>query len=287
MKKLLLTGRTGFIGRNILATLEESFDVIAPVRQDVDLLDDSAVVHYLNREQFDLVLHCANPNPVKNPTSDGKIDMLEGSLRLFMNFYQHQDLFGKMIFLGSGAEFDKSLDMVQIEEGDLGRSIPRDGYGFAKFIMTSLARQSSNIYNARVFACFGPYDHASKFITHVIRCCLRQQPITIRQDCYFDYIYVSDLGKILVRLLQMNLKHHDYNVCSGQRNALRTIAEIICDQMGYDRGKIVVNHAGWNKEYTGSNERFMQENPDFTYLPLEEGISRQIAWEKDHQSLWK
>lgn len=282
MKKLFLTGKTGFIGKNIVNILKSEYEIVAPTRHELNLLNEDEVKQFLKNGRFDIVLHCANPNPIKNPADNKNIGMLEGSLRIFMNFYKSQDLFGNMFYLGSGAEFDKSRDMALISEDEFGRSVPKDVYGFGKYIMNQLTQTSRNIFNARVFACFGPYDHESKFITHVIRCCLTGKEITIRQNCYFDYIHVSDLGKMLLEVMREQPGYHDYNLCSGKRITLYEIAKIVCEQMGYDESRIVFLDDGWNKEYTGSNQRFMQEHPDFEFLPIEKGIQYQIAWEKEN-----
>ena len=169
MKKVLLTGGTGFVGKNILPILRKSFEVAAPSRQELNVLDEVAVKIYLQEQHFDVVLHSANPNPVKNPADDGRVPMLEGSLRAFMNLYQQRHFYGKMLYIGSGAEYDNRQDVVLGKEEDAVRSIPQEDYGFAKYIANVLANQSNNVCNMRLFACYGPYDHESKFITHVIR----------------------------------------------------------------------------------------------------------------------
>lgn len=282
MKKVLLTGGTGFVGKNILPILRQSFEVMAPSRQELDMLDEAAVKDYLQEQHFDVVLHSANPNPVKNPKDDGRIPMLEGSLRAFMNLYQQRHLYGKMLYIGSGAEYDKRQDVVLGKEEEAVRSIPQDDYGFAKYIANVLASQSGNVYNMRLFACYGPYDHESKFITHVIHCCLRQEAVTIRQDCYFDYLHVFDLGRMLSIMIREPQKYKEYNMCSGQRASLREIAETVCGLMDYDPQKIVFGKTGWNKEYTGSNQRFLNEYGPFAFTSLKDGIRQQIAWEKEH-----
>lgn len=47
MKKILLTGGSGFIGRNILPLLREKYCVVSPSRKELNLLEEAAVVEYL------------------------------------------------------------------------------------------------------------------------------------------------------------------------------------------------------------------------------------------------
>lgn len=281
MIKVLVTGKTGFVGKNMLLGLKARYEIIDPSRQDLDLKDGNAVRTFLENNKMDVILHLANPNPVKN-TLDSQSTLFQDSLRIFFNFYTNRELFGKMIYLGSGAEFDKSKDIINATEIEFGRSIPQDEYGFAKYIMNELCIKSSNIYNFRIMACFGPYDHESKFITHAINCCLRNKVITIRQDCWFDYMHVQDLTNIICWGIENNLKFNDYNICSGQRIKLSEIAEIVNELMQGKRG-IQILTEGFNKEYTANNSRLIEELSGYEFISIREGIERQIAWQRSNK----
>lgn len=277
MKKVLLTGGTGFIGRNIRKPLSEVCELYAPDRQELNLLDEQAVRSYLQRYGIEIIIHAANPNPVKNAL-DRQDTMFEDSIRGFMNLFHAKDTYERMYTLGSGAEYDKSKDMVLIAEEEEGRSIPYDSYGLAKYVMNRLTEGSEKHCNLRIFACYGPTDHESKFITHAIRCCMRREPITIRQDCYFDYMHVSDLAKILKYFIYHVPARKAYNVCTGTRYLLSEIADIVRRQMG-SQSKIVLLSEGRNKEYTGSNCRLLKEIGNYSFMSLEEGIRLQIESE--------
>ena len=279
MKKILLTGGTGFIGRNIKPILDKDYIVYSPGRTELDLTDSQNVKDVLIKNNFDVVIHAANPNPVKN-ILDAPNKMLDNSLRSFYNLYQMRQHYQKMIFFGSGAEYDKRRAICKIKENDLGRKIPGDEYGFAKLIMNELARSSENVYNCRIFGCYGPTDHESKFITHAIHCCMRGEDITIRQNCFFDYMHVYDLGRILTFFIDKVPLYHDYNVCSGLRVALEEIALEVQRQMKA-KNKIVFLNEGMNKEYTGSNLRLLEEiGTNYKFISLAEGIKIQIESER-------
>lgn len=277
MKRVLLTGGSGFIGRNIKGYLSSVCDLHAPERKELNLLDEKEVRDYLKRMRIDIVIHAANPNPVKN-SLDKQESMAEDSIRVFMNLYHAQDFYERMYTLGSGAEYDKSRDIAMITEEEAGRSVPYDSYGLIKYTIHQLIEKSEKQCNFRVFACYGPTDHESKFITHAIRCCMRKEPITIRQDCYFDYMHVSDLAKILAFFIDHQPKHQAYNVCTAKRHALSEIANMVRMQMHAEQDVILLN-PGWNREYTGSNSRLLGEMGEFHFMSLEEGIRMQIESE--------
>lgn len=277
--KILFTGGSGFIGRNIIPQLSERYHITAPSRAELDLKNEKEVQNFIKKNDIDIVIHSANPNPTKN-TLDRKEEMLQDSLRIFFNFYNARSYYRKLLIFGSGAEYDKSRAISMAKEEEIGESIPKDVYGFAKYIINEIARKSENIYNLRLFGCYGPTDHESKFPTHTIRCCMEGKEITIRQDCFFDYMHVYDLIGILPFFIERTPKFHDYNVCSGKRIKLSEIAEITKTQMGSER-YIKILASGMNNEYTGSNKRLLDEiGTDFKFTSMEKGIGIQIESEK-------
>ena len=278
MKKIFFTGGTGVIGKNVLPILKKSFEIIAPDRQELDLLSSDEVCQFLARDSFDAVVHCANPNPVKNRTDDSTDTMFENSLRLFMNLYRARDLYGKLIYIGSGAEYDKTMDIVSVREKECFRSLPKDIYGFTKYIMNSIADKSENVYNLCVFGCYGPYDFRTKFITHCIDCCVGKRPITIQQDCRFDYIHVYDLAEMMRWMITNDIRYHMYNASGGASYFLSELACKVRQQMKVDV-PITILSSGLNKEYTANGERFVKESGIFPKIPIEEGIKIQIEWQ--------
>ncbi len=280
--RVLFTGGTGFVGKNVLPMLTEKFDVKAPKRSDLNLYEEAAIEKYLIENKIDVILHCANPNPVKN-SLDKSDKMVRDSLQMFLSLYNNRNLVDKIIYLGSGAVYDKSKDIISAKETDCFGTIPKDDYGFAKYVMNFMTKE--NVYNLCVFGCYGPGDAESKFITHCIRCCLRKESITIRQNCMFDYLHVFDLGKIMSWAINGKPKYNRYNTCSGKKVSLLEIAQIVKQKMHSDE-EILVLKNGWNNEYTGTNNRLREEYKD-EFISLERGIEMQIQWELDNYSGFK
>lgn len=280
MKKILFTGGSGFVGKNIIPILRKKYNIVAPTRKQLNLKDTENVKKFILNYAPDIIVHSANPNPVKSSNYDISETMFEDSMRIFMNFYKMSSFCEKIIYLGSGAEYDKNLDIIDIKESEVSRSLPKDVYGCTKYIMNELAINSKNIYNLRLFACYGPYDHESKFITHCIRCCLNHEPITIRQNCYFDYIHVYDLAKVIEFAIDTKLTYHDYNIASGKKYSLEQIAMKVKKEMNCSQ-PIVFLSEGWNKEYTANISRLDSESSlSKQFMSIDEGIRLQIEHER-------
>lgn len=278
--KILLTGGTGFVGKNILPILREKHNVDAPTRKELDIKNQYEVESYLKKGCYDVVIHSANTNPTKNPLYDNAVNMTEDTIRGYLNISKLNYLYEKMFYIGSGAEYGKSRPICKVKETDIGEIIPEDSYGIAKYIINELANKSKNIYNFRVFGCYGPYDHESKFITHVIRCILNNQDVTIRQNCMFDYLHVYDLGKVLNEAIEKKLDFHDYNVASGVPISLGDIASKVCNEMNVN-SKIIYLKNGWNLEYTANINRLKNEFQTVkSFISIDDGIRMQIEHER-------
>lgn len=57
-----------------------------------------------------------------------------------------------MIHFGSGAEYDKSKPIVKVKETDFGKVIPKDEYGFFKYICSKYIEKTDKIICLRILA---------------------------------------------------------------------------------------------------------------------------------------
>lgn len=277
MKKILLTGGTGFIGRNILPVLQQEYHVEAPTRSEWDVYDRQSTDAYLAKNKADILVHCAIATPA-NPLDDGK-SVLESVLRSFLNLKRYAGDFEKVIYIGSGAEYDKCFDIIRADEDDIGKRIPSDEYGLAKYTLTEMAKSSKNIFNLRIFGCYGPFEPQRRFIRHAVECCLASRPVTVRQDCRFSYVFADDLAYAVMQLANKTPARHDYNICGDEPFYLSELAEMIRERMRAEQ-PVEILIPGLNKEYTGSSNRFKSEFPDFRFTAVQDGIDREISWIK-------
>lgn len=270
-KRILFTGGTGFIGRNVLPILREQFEVDAPRRNELNLSNPESVKGYLAQSQSTVLVHAAICTPSNE--ADREKNVLHDVISSFLLLANHP--FEKIIFVGSGAEFDKSKNIVEVTEDDLGKNVPLDDYGLAKYMLTQYARCSANVYNARIFGCYGPTEPERRFIRHAIDCCLNNLPITIRQDCRFSYVNVADLGRAIIKMIVSTPRHHDYNVVGDSPHLLSELACEVRSQIGCDV-PIQIMTKGFANEYSARGDRIMKEFSDLNFTSIESGISQEI-----------
>jgi GDP-L-fucose synthase len=284
-KNILLLGTSGFIGRNLKEFLnkqKDTYEIYAPTSNEFDISDEEKVKENLTKHYYDVIIHAA----VYNPRADYKKDVskeLDKNLRMFFNFEKYQNLYGKMIYFGSGAEFDKCSNIKMVNEDDLGNGIPNTDYGFYKYIINKSIQNSENIYNLRIFGLFGKYeDWAKTFISGACCKALKNLPITIRENVYFDYLYIEDFCKIVEWFIDHDIKNKNYNISSGKTIDLLTIANIVKNISGKDI-PIYMCKEGVGKEYSANNKRMLKEMENFYFTPIEVAINELYVWYKKQE----
>ena len=275
MKKILLTGGTGFIGKNIIEQLSSKYEIYAPRRTELNIVNEESVRNYLRDKTFEIVIHCAILTPNRN-AEDKEEDILDYTMRGLLNLKLFENNFEKIIYIGSGAEFDKSKNIINAKENDVMNSIPKDAYGYGKYILNQITYNSKNIYNLRIFGCFGKYEQERRLIRSVIYDCLNNKEIQLKQNCYFSYVLVDDLIKVIDWVIENTPKYHSYNVCNKEKYSLLKIAVLIKKLLNSDK-KINLYKEGLNKEYTGNSSRLFDEI-NFEFKSIEEGIKKEIDW---------
>lgn len=274
MKRVLLTGATGFIGRNVLPILQKKYNVTAPARSKLNLLDIDSVAAYIKKNNFDAILHLASPTG-HNPLDT---NLFEYSLKIFTTLINLSPFYGKMIYIGSGAEYGKHRELKQAKEEEFGNELPRETYGLSRYIMSELIKNSKNIINLRLFGCYGPGDQQHKLIPSIIAQLNAKNEILLNQDCWFDFLYVTDIADILMYFIENNAGFSSYNLCSGERIRIVSIAEEICRQIGVN-ASICCSKNGFNLEYSGSSLRLKSEIPEWIPTNTKAGITNILAKE--------
>jgi len=276
MKNILITGGSGFIGRNILESfLGKKYNFIAPTQQELDLADAEKVSKYISDHNIDTIINCAAYG-----IYGAKIqDIISRNLGMFFNIVRNLDRVKKIIHFGSGSEYDRSRPIVKIEEKDFDQRIPKDDYGFYKYVNSKYIEKSDKIVCLRLFSVYGRYDADFKFIPSTIIKNLLKQDIIINQNIILDYLLVEDLMPILDYSNEAKFK--SYNITPDESIDLITISKIINEISDY-KSKIVVLKKGLNKEYTGDNSRLRNEIPKVKFTDYREGIEKLFRHYKEN-----
>ena len=280
--KILVTGGSGFIGRNLVEQYASRYEVLAPGRNELNLLDAAAVREYLAVNQFDAVIHAgterANRGLVASP------DLLDRNCRMFFHLARNSGSFGRMLFLSSGAIYDRAHWRPRITEEEFDVHVPADDYGFSKYICAKAIGGMDRVTEMRLFGVFGPHeDWRVRFLSNACCRAVWDLPVVIRQNVFFDYLDVEDLGWILEAFLKDSPRHRHYNVCTGRSLDLKTLAKMAVEASGKPL-EVIVKNPGLGNEYSGDNSRLLAEIPDFHFREMPQSVARLYRWYEKRKS---
>jgi len=261
---ILVTGGSGFIGRNLAKALKNNHNVFTPNSKELDLTDSNKVDNYFRTKHFDWVIHCAIKGGRRN-IKDSPFTTYD-NLKMFFNLMNNRSRFEKLINFTSGADFDRRTDVTS-NKNNLFTSFPVDYYGISKNIISRILHNSPH-YNFRVFGTFGVDEDDERFIKKSILNAKKGETIIVHQDRFFDYIYIEDLVNVVKYYID-NPKvtlDIDLDLVYYQKVKLSDIAKLI---PGFNR--IVLQDDTPGKSYTGS---IVGIKTDIELIGLEEGIKR-------------
>ena len=282
-KRLLITGGGGFIAKNLCEYLGPDYDIHAPKRQELDLLDAQMVMEHIEGGDYEMVIHCATYDAAPAHSKKDPTMVLENNLRMFFNVARCDGHYEKMLYYGSGAEFSRDHWMPKMRESFFDTHMPQDQYGLSKYVMTKYTQSADNVYNLRLFATFGKYeDWKVRIISSLVRDAVLDRPMTINQNRSYDFLDIADLCRITRWFIDNEPKESVYNVCSGDATDFVTIAEMINDIGGKDL-EIIVGSDEVGPEYSGDNSLLVEDIGGFEFTPLKESIRELYQWYENHR----
>ena len=286
MKKILITGAAGYIGRNIVKSLlknvqlsealqfQDQVELTTLTHQDLDLTNKIAVADFFKDKIFDWVIHCAIQGGRHNDIEIDDYNVCRNNIAMFVNLDDNKEHYHKLLSFGSGAELDRKQNVNGTS--NLLMSHPIDNYGFSKNVIAKHIDCEKRSYNIRLFGIFSADELSDRFIKANLIRYIQNEPMFIYQDRYFDFFAIEDL-LIIVKNYIFNddililPKHLD--AVYEWKSKLSEICEYINDfENTHEHGKqknfivkssrqveIQIQKEGMNLDYVGTyNAKFMK-----------------------------
>lgn len=272
LKNILLTGSGGFVGKNLKEYLQSDCKLLCPRSSELDLTDTNAVKEYFSAQNIDYIIHCASTGGARGCEDPKSCET--DNLKMVQNLLNAKNPEVQMLVFGSGAAYAKDRDLKKVKESQLGEVIPKDQYGKSKLKIAELTLSREDMLCLIIFACYGNGEKQSRFPTYAIKQNLKHESIVINQNVVFDYLYITDLCRIVKAFIDKKPKNRIINVTPSKSVSLEEIAlkvNSINDARGF-QSKIIFKEQGLNFEYTGDNAVLLQELPDFEFSTIENGL---------------
>ena len=306
--RLIVTGASGFLGRNTLVRAPRDWDIVAVYHQAADFpgfvarealtqvrpihcdLTNAADVQSLRATagEVDAVLYlAANGDPAasaRDPLRDLRLNT-----QAVLTFLEHCPA-PHMVYLSSGAVYDGARGPVTPDTPVQ----PRLPYAISKLASEQYIRyfaerrQAPATYvNVRFFGAYGPYEPLRKITTRFLTALRRgDREFVVRGDGsnLIDFMYVDDALAGLFRLLtSVDGDRRTVDLSSGHPTSIRGIVDAMARAVG---DKITVRFEGVTEEYIEfrSVDRAMIDR--YQFVPgtsFEAGFERLRSFLAEHE----
>tara|TARA_Y100000004_G_scaffold76779_1_gene86380 strand:- start:2546 stop:3466 length:921 start_codon:yes stop_codon:yes gene_type:complete len=252
-KKVLLTGATGFLGKNVVPVLSEEYDVIG-IGSEWDLRDQQAVDNLFFEFDFDVIVHAAGSvgGILANRENPGKF-MYE-NLIMGANLIEAARQFGvdKFVLLGTVCAYPK-FTPVPFEEKQIWNGYPEETnapYGIAKKALMKLLetyneQYEMNCVNLIPVNMYGPHDHFNLTSSHVIPALIlkfynamkageRQVTIWGTGEASREFLYAEDCAEAISLAIEKDVEPEPINVGTGTEIKIKDLVVEIAQQMGFE-----------------------------------------------------
>ena len=272
MKNILLTGSGGFIGTHIKNQLSEKFNLFTPRSYQLNLLDKDAVKKYVEDNNIEYIIHSASCGVRISP--DATIDeVAKPNIEMFKNLAVLTSKDRPMITIGSGAEYDKSRPLCKVKESDFGKSIPKDPYGYSKYLISKMIEERDNILNLRLFGIYGLGEDKSRVTSCIVNSNISREPIVLNQNVKFDFLYIDDFCKVIEYFVNNPTEEKFINAAPTESIEILDLAKIVNNFSDY-KSEIIVKKTGLNREYTADNKKLLSIIKDFTFTSYQDGMKK-------------
>ena len=295
--KVLVTGATGFLGRNLCAQLAAQGHTLVQLNsKNCNLTQDSALRHW-DAEKFDQIYHLAAWTQagdfcLRHPGEQWTINQQINTNVLA--WWQAKQPQAKLICMGTSCSYAPDLPLI---ESNYLLGEPIDSlftYAQTKRMLyiglLALRKQFGLSHLCLVpSTLYGPDYHTEgkqlhfifDLIKKIIRGKLYREPVTLWGDGYQkrELVYVQDFVRIAIHLAE-HCENDLINIGAGEEFTIRQFAQIICDKVGYSFDQIQFD----TSRYVGARSKCLDTAklrtilPNLQLTPLDMGLEQTIDW---------
>jgi len=304
-KKVLVLGGTGFLGKQVMKQLAEQADVESfslSRREGTDIRDLPAFIQKLKEVQPDAIINCAAHVGSLHYVTEFAADTIRDNILLAINMYEGARIAVpgvKIINPLSNCSYPGAANThyePEWQNGMIHDSVL--SYGSVKRLVHAIAesyKKQGGIksVNWLIANAYGPGDYTDPNKVHALNGILiRLIKAKRARDKTFgiwgsgkplrEWVYIEDVAKIMVHSLGIEEQIYPINLAQNKAYSITEIAELAAAaleynvELTYDTSK-----ADGAPIKILDDRQFRTAYPDFTFMPLNEGIKNTIAYYED------
>lgn len=279
-RRVLVTGAGGFVGRHLVARLQqERADVVALSRADCDLTDRRALTRAVVAARPDVALHLAAARD-KSGADERASTLTVNAVAGAWLVEALPDTCTAVVRLGSSTEYAES-DRPMDEETPLR---PRGWFGATKaagslLLAAAAAERGLPSCVLRAFQVYGPDDKASRFVPAVLHSARTGEPLPLTAPgLRRDWVWVGDVVEACLRAAdRATATGGVYNIGTGVQTANEDLVALAEGVAGRRIPTLPGAHAGrsWDAADWVCDPTAAREQLDWkAEVDLAEGLAR-------------
>ena len=297
-QKILITGASGLVGKNLITKLEKKGYQVLGLDRKNDLRSPSLTQEIIKNYKPSIVFHLAAKVGGIYANSNYKADFYSDNVLINTNVVNAcvQNNVNYIFAMGTGCAYPKRLENQILFEKDFLDGIPEitnDAYAYAK---RGLLVHLKALYESKILKytyclpanIYGPYDNFHPLNSHVVPGLIRRfidcknknlNEIIIWGDgsARRDFLYIDDCIDAIIKLAELNFCG-PVNVSSNKLTSIKELSEQICNATNfegiikYDKTKL----SGQSQRIMDSSK--MSELGWYPKINLPSGIQKTVSW---------
>ncbi len=253
--KILITGAGGGLGRAVCKKLSATHSneyILAPSRQELDLLDKHSVEIYFKKHKPTHIVHLASVvfglqgNMLNQMKALSENTRINDNIFLAAQFVEAQYIF----YAGTVASYPFPYSTIPLVEEDFFSGLPHDGeFGYAMSkrqayaYLKLLARENEINFNYGIFTnLYGNNDRFNQETGHVIPSLVMKayaakaahKPLSVwgSGEATRDFLHFDDAAEAIILCVEGNVPTELVNIASGMPVTISQVARSIANAAG-------------------------------------------------------